>query len=57
MQLASLSIEDAAKEAAGNWQDFTCFWWQRKSEIEDPENWAIIYTQQSRQRPARSKQC
>lgn len=44
MPLAEFSIEDAAKEAAGNWQDFHCFWWQRKSEIEDPENWAIIYT-------------
>jgi hypothetical protein len=44
MQLAELSIEDAAKEAAGNWQDFHCFWWQRKLELEDPENWAIIYT-------------
>jgi hypothetical protein len=44
MQLAELSVEDAAKDAAGNWQDFNCFWWQRKTEIEDPENWAIIYT-------------
>jgi len=44
MQLAELTIEDAAKQAAANWQDFTCFWWCRKKEIEEPENWAIIYT-------------
>jgi hypothetical protein len=44
MQLATLNIDDAAQQAAGNWQDFTCFWWRRKAEIEDPENWSIIYT-------------
>lgn len=42
--LGEITLEEAAKEATGNWQDFTCFWWCRKKEIEDPENWAIIYT-------------
>jgi hypothetical protein len=37
-------LQLAAKEAAGNWQDFTCFSWFRQDEIDDPENWAIIYT-------------
>ena len=42
--LGEITMEDAAKEAAGNWQDFTCFWWIRAKEIEAPEDWAIIYT-------------
>ena len=42
--LGELTLEDAATKAAGNWQDFSCFVWFRDSEIEDPQNWAIIYT-------------
>jgi hypothetical protein len=42
--VGELTVEEAANHAAGNWQDFTCFWWIRKQEIPDPENWAIIYT-------------
>ena len=42
--LGELTLEEAANEAAGNWQDFTCFWWIREREIDAPENWAIIYT-------------
>ncbi len=42
--LGEMTLEDAAKQAAGNWQRFTCFVWFRDSEIEDPENWSIIYT-------------
>ena len=44
MSIGQLDLEEAAKKAAGNWQDFTCFVWWRKEEIADPENWAIIYT-------------
>ena len=44
MTVSELTLEDAAKEAAGNWQEFTCFVWSRDSEIPDPENWAIVYT-------------
>jgi hypothetical protein len=43
-QLGDLALEEAAKEAAGNWQRFQCFAWWREREIEDSENWAIIYT-------------
>lgn len=43
-RLGELTIEEAAERAAGNWQDFECFVWFRRNEIEDPENWAIIYT-------------
>ena len=44
MSIGQLAIEEAAQKAAGNWQDFTCFVWWRKSEIADPENWANFYT-------------
>jgi hypothetical protein len=44
MHIGKLKLEDAAKEAAGNWQHFTCFSWHRAIELIDPENWAIIYT-------------
>jgi hypothetical protein len=39
-----LTVEDAAKEAAGSWRNFECFIWHRQSEIAYPDNWAIIYT-------------
>lgn len=42
-QLGELELDEAAKQAAGNWQSFQCFVWYR-DEIEDAENWAIIYT-------------
>jgi len=42
--LGEMTLNDAAKEAAGNWQKFICFVWFREREIEDPDNWAIIYT-------------
>ena len=42
--LGELSLENAAKEAAGNWQHFESFCWFREQEIAAPENWAIIYT-------------
>ncbi len=42
--LGELTLENAAKEAAGNWQRFESFCWFRESEIERPEDWAIIYT-------------
>jgi hypothetical protein len=39
-----MTLEDAAKQAAGNWKSWTCFVWCRESEIADTDNWAIIYT-------------
>jgi hypothetical protein len=41
--LGELTLEEAAKEAAGNWHDFECFAWFRENELEDPDDWAIIY--------------
>lgn len=43
-RLGELDLNEAATDAAGNWKDFTCFVWFRDEEIEDPDNWAIIYT-------------
>jgi hypothetical protein len=42
--LGELTLEEAAKQAAGNWRNFECFVWHRRSEIADLHNWAILYT-------------
>lgn len=39
-----MKLSEAAKQAAGNWQKFDSFAWFRRSELEEPEKWAIIYT-------------
>ena len=44
MSIGELTLEDAAKDVAGNWQRFDSFVWFRERDLEDPENWAIIYT-------------
>ena len=35
---------DAAKKAAGNWRKFESFGWGRVGELDEPENWTIVYT-------------
>ena len=42
--LGEMTVEDAAEQAAGNWQRFNSFIWFRDREVEDAEQWAIIYT-------------
>jgi hypothetical protein len=42
--LGEMTLEDAAKEAAGNWKSWTCFVWDRERDLNDPDNFAIIYT-------------
>jgi hypothetical protein len=42
--LGEMTIEDAAKKAAGNWRRFDCFCWDRAREIDDSDSWSIIYT-------------
>jgi hypothetical protein len=42
--IGEMTIEDAAREAAGNWRRFTCFVWDRDRELDDPDEWAILYT-------------
>ena len=44
MRLGEMELKTAARDAAGNWQHFTCFSWHRASEINDASDWAIIYT-------------
>lgn len=42
--LGEMTIEDAATQAAGNWQRFNSFVWFRDKELDDPDQWALIYT-------------
>ena len=42
--IGEMTLEDAAREAAGNWRSWTCFVWDREREIDDAENWSIVYT-------------
>ena len=42
--IGGMTVEDAASEAAGNWRRFTCFVWDRDRELDNPDDWAIIYT-------------
>lgn len=44
MPTCTLDLVPAARKAAGNWRRFDSFVWYRESEIDDPENWAVIYT-------------
>jgi hypothetical protein len=41
---STLDIEEAAKKAAGNWQSFQSFIWFRDRELDDADQWAVIYT-------------
>ena len=42
--LGDMTIEEAAKEAAGNWRTFKCFVWWREREMNDSDQWMIHYT-------------
>jgi len=42
--LGEMTVEDAAEQAAGNWQRFNSFVWFRDKEVDDPDQWALIYT-------------
>ncbi len=42
--LGTMTLEDAAKEAAGNWKKFDSFVWWREREMDDADRWAIVYT-------------
>ncbi len=42
-RLGEIDLEEAAEQAAGNWRKFQYFVWYR-DEIQDAENWAIVYT-------------
>lgn len=42
--LGTMTLEDAAKEAVGNWKKFDSFVWWREREMDDADRWAIVYT-------------
>lgn len=42
--LADLDLNEAAKQATGNWKQFDCFVWFRASELDDADNWTVVYT-------------
>ena len=44
MRFGELNLGEAAKQAAGNWRQFDCFVWFRRNELEDADQWAVIYT-------------
>lgn len=42
--IGELDLESAAKEAAGNWMEFDCFSWDKAGELEDADQFCIVYT-------------
>ena len=44
MNLGELDLNEAAIKAAGNWQRFQCFVWFRDRELNDAQQWAVIYS-------------
>lgn len=42
--IGTMGVEDAAAETTGNWKKFDSFAWHRRREIDDPDNWAVVYT-------------
>ena len=42
--IGEMTLEEAASQAAGNWKRYSCFCWDRLPEIDDADDWAIIYT-------------
>ena len=42
--LGEMTLEEAANQSAGNWESWTCFVWDRERDLDDSDNWAIIYT-------------
>lgn len=42
--IGTMELEEAAKQAAGNWRKFESFGWHRASDLDDADDWAILYT-------------
>jgi hypothetical protein len=38
------NLESAAKEMAGNWRTYESFCWHRAYDLNDADNWALVYT-------------
>jgi hypothetical protein len=43
-RMGEMEMDRAASEAAGNWRRFECFGWSRAYELDDADQWSIIYT-------------
>jgi hypothetical protein len=39
-----LTLEEAARRAAGNWKEFESFSWHGHPDVDDLDNWCIFYT-------------
>jgi hypothetical protein len=44
-EIGTKTVEDAARELAGNWAKWDSFVWHRRRELDDPDSWSVIYTQ------------
>ena len=44
LTIGEMTLEEAARRAAGDWRRFDSFVWFRDDDVADPDNWAIIYT-------------
>ena len=44
LMLGTMDLEEAATKAAGNWKRFNSFVWFRDRELEDADQWSVIYT-------------
>ena len=42
--LATDDLKEAATALAGNWRKFRCFVWWREREMNDADQWGIVYT-------------
>ena len=42
--LTTIDIEEAAQKVAGNWKHFDSFVWFRDRELDDADQWAVVYT-------------
>ena len=43
-RLGEMDLDEAARQAAGNWRTFESFCWHRGRELDDAGDWAIFYT-------------
>ena len=43
-KLGELTLEEAARKAAGNWKQFDCFIWWREDDLDDADHWSMVYT-------------
>jgi len=42
--IGELDLEEAEREAAGNWMQFDCFSWDKANELDDSDQFCIVYT-------------